>query len=422
MKKLINLLLLLAVCFVPFNVLAEVSRELQIVNSSSETKYLENDQGYITKKIVASDPKNGEVTIELEVTNKSSNVESQVIVKENSEIVIVLDESGSMSTTIDYENDLSRFDVVTNAAKELVNNILSNSTSAKIGTISFATEAVVTSELTSDLDALNTVYSSGRVKNGLTYTTDALTLAETVFSEADVPKIIILLTDGAPSDDTTKDKLIELSNKGYYIITMLSDDDSVSSDVFGTMENPTAGKLYLIEDSEITTIIKDNIFADVIEYIKQNESITNVTVTDYFPADITDNFEFSYVSKPTNGVISESISDNKTITYTLDELKGNESIKISYKLKLKDMNDDALLNKVIATNEKVVLDYTDKDTKTYNVVLSSSPSIKLVEVKDEVVESPKTGLKEYTLSIISLIVVSGTILYIKRKKNYIKNI
>ena len=181
MKKLVSVVMLLVVSFVPFNVLAEVSRELQIVNSSSETKYFENDQGYITKKIVASDPKNSEVTIELEVTNKSSNVESQVIVKENSEIVIVLDESGSMSTTIDYENDLSRFDVVTNAAKELVNNILSNSTTAKIGTISFATEAVVTSELTSDLDALNTVYSSGRVKNGLTYTTDALTLAETVF-------------------------------------------------------------------------------------------------------------------------------------------------------------------------------------------------------------------------------------------------
>lgn len=422
MKKVIVVLIIL---LFPICVLAEEYKELQIVNSSSETKYLENDQGYITKNIIASDTKNGEVTIELEVTNKSSKVESQVVIKENSEIVIVLDESGSMSFTVDYENNLSRFEVINNAAKELVSNLLGTSQTAKIGTISFASDAIITSNLTQNLDDLNTVFSGKRVTNGLTYTTNALDLAETVFSSDNVAKIIIILTDGAPTDDTTKEKLIELSNKGYHIITMLT--GSKSSSAFGTVENPTAGKLYLIEDSEIPTIIRDNIFADVIEYIKQNSSITNVTITDYFPTDITDNFSFSYVSKPQNGVITEEIIDNK-IVYTLDELKGNESIKITYKLKLKDMNNETLLNKVINTNEKVVLDYSDREDNTYNVVLDSSPSIKLTNIEnivnyeDEPTENPKTGLKDYMLIITSLLTCAGIIIYKLKKKKYITNI
>lgn len=422
MKKVIVILIIL---LFPICVLAEEYKELQIVNSSSETKYLENDQGYITKNIIASDAKNGEVTIELEVTNKSSKVESQVVIKENSEIVIVLDESGSMSSTVDYENNLSRFEVINNAAKELVSNLLGTSQTAKIGTISFASDAIITSNLTQNLDDLNTVFSGKRVTNGLTYTTNALDLAETVFSGDNVAKIIIILTDGAPTDDTTKEKLIELSNKGYHIITMLT--GSKSSFAFGTVENPTAGKLYLIEDSEIPTIIRDNIFADVIEYIKQNSSITNVTITDYFPTDITDNFSFSYVSKPQNGAITEEIIDNK-IVYTLDELKGNESIKITYKLKLKDMNNETLLNKIINTNEKVVLDYSDSEDNTYNVVLDSSPSIKLTNIEnivnyeDETAENPKTGLKDYMLIITSLLTCAGIILYKLKKKKYITNI
>lgn len=422
MKKVIVILIIL---LFPICVLAEEYKELQIVNSSSETKYLENDQGYITKNIIASDAKNGEVTIELEVTNKSSKVESQVVIKENSEIVIVLDESGSMSSTVDYENNLSRFEVINNAAKELVSNLLGTSQTAKIGTISFASDAIITSNLTQNLDDLNTVFSGKRVTNGLTYTTNALDLAETVFSGDNVAKIIIILTDGAPTDDTTKEKLIELSNKGYHIITMLT--GRKSSSAFGTVENPTAGKLYLIEDSEIPTIIRDNIFADVIEYIKQNSSITNVTITDYFPTDITDNFSFSYVSKPQNGVITEEIIDNK-IVYTVDELKGNESIKITYKLKLKDMNNETLLNKIINTNEKVVLDYSDSEDNTYNVVLDSSPSIKLTNIEnivnyeDETTENPKTGLKDYMLIITSLLTCAGIILYKLKKKKYITNI
>ena len=395
--------------------------QLNVEKESAETKYLENDQGYISKKIINSDPSSGEVTVELEVSNIAQNKDTQVTIKENAEIVIVLDESGSMSTTIDYENNLTRYDVVVASAKELVNNILSNSTTAKIGTVSYASNASVTQTLTSDINLLNAVYSNGKVESGLTETTKALDLAKTLFSNANTAKIIILLTDGYPTDSTTKDKLLELDGEGYNIITMLTDNSATS--VFGTTESPTAGKLYLIEDSEISTIIKDNIFSDVMEVIKQNNPMTNITITDYFPDDIKTNFEFSYVTKPSVGTISDNIGDDNTITYTIDELKGNESIKIAYKLKLKQMNNKNLLNKVINTNEKVVLNYTDSTSTQKEVILTSSPSIKLTEVKDiEVpVENPPTGLY-ISIGIFGVIALGAVGLIGLRKKNYFNKI
>ena len=46
------------------------------------------------------------------------------------------------------------------------------------------------------------------------------------------------------------------------------------------------------------------------------------------------------------------------------------------------MKNNNLLNKTIATNEKVVLTYKDKDSKDYTVELTSSPKIQLSEVKE----------------------------------------
>ena len=108
-------------------------------------------------------------------------------------------------------------------------------------------------------------------------------------------------------------------------------------------------------------------------------------ITDYFPKDITDNFEFSYVGKPNVGTVSEGIdSETNTIEWNIDTLKGDEVATLRYKLKIKDMKNEQLLNKTIATNEKVVLTYKDINAKDYTVVLESSPKIQLSKVIEAV--------------------------------------
>ena len=89
------------------------------------------------------------------------------------------------------------------------------------------------------------------------------------------------------------------------------------------------------------------------------------------------------------------------------------------------MQNTELLNKVISTNEKVVLTYIDSNSEDYIVTLTSSPRIELVEIKE--IEEPKdnttapgtipqTGLK--TILEISVIIIGCIciIAYFKYKK------
>ena len=71
------------------------------------------------------------------------------------------------------------------------------------------------------------------------------------------------------------------------------------------------------------------------------------------------------------------------ITWDIGTLKGNEVATLKYKLKIKDMSKQSpVYNKELATNEKILLTYKDREEKDYEVTLASSPKIKLVEVEE----------------------------------------
>lgn len=475
MKKVIVILIIL---FFPICVLAEEYKELQIVNSSSETKYLENDQGYITKNIIASDAKNGEVTIEL----KLSNMKKETSKNMETEIILVIDNSLSM----DYQtkDGKTRKEILIESARVLVNKIFETSTNVKVGIVKFCGETGLFSLYASSVITKPTS-NKEEVFKGLTTVENkssesgtniqkGLIKAEETFSKDAGNKVIILLTDGCPTEDgvedengkihnvgnsemvltnetyniilqNTKNELLNIKQKGITLISLMTgiNSDDVDEDgnaitntdddikaveiIFGTEETPTAGKFYNAKTMEVDNVIQNNIANDVQEIL--NSPIHNVKITDYFPTDITENFEFSYVGGASIGTISEEIDkETKSISWNIGTLKGNKVAIIKYKLKLKDMNNETLLNKIINTNEKVVLDYSDSEDNTYNVVLDSSPSIKLTNIEnivnyeDEPTENPKTGLKNYMLVITSLLTCAGIIIYKLKKKKYITNI
>lgn len=381
---------------------ADLKTSLDIIQKASETKYLENEQGYISKTIVDSDSDAGEVTIELKIANTNENVEE--ITNNNdangksSEIFIIIDESGSMYEQL--ENGKTRRETVRESSKTLVKTILENYKNVKIGIIKFADEAKMTSSFTDDIEKLNTAIDT--YTGGATYLYDALVLAKQSYSSSDINKLAIILTDGSPNGasvnkdsegnyistvDITKQELINLNNTGVNIITMMTELEDVdrAEEIFGTQEKPTVGKYYYIEDSKISDVIEKNIYSDVIETIHvPNEDISQVKVEDYFPQDIIDNFEFSYVEEPSLGTVSEGIDeDNRTISWDIGTLKGDEVATLKYKLKIKDMKNTEMLNKTIATNEKVVLTYKDTESKDYISELTSSPKIRLSEIKEE---------------------------------------
>ena len=434
MKNIINRFLSISlIIFIVFSIFYDVSASdsntsLDIIKKASETKYLENDQGYISKTIVDSNSSTGEVTIEL----KLSNTKKEISKSNDTEIVLVIDNSGSM----DYKTaeGKTRKSILLDSAKKLVNTIFDTSNNVKIGIVKFCGErgiwapanaaSVITKPTSQKEDVIAglTTIENKSTESG-TNIQKGLIKAEELFTENSGNKVIILLTDGCPTEDgkendvgnnqmvmsnatyntilsNTKDELININKKGIKLISLMTgvnsndvdkygdvitsseDDLQAIKTIFGTKDNPTAGKFYNAKTTDVSQVIQNDITKDVQDVLKT--PLNTIKVTDYFPKDITDNFEFSYVGNPSIGTVSDSINNQtNTIEWNIGTLKGNETAILKYMLKIKDMENKNILNKEIATNEKVVLTYKDVDSKEYTVTLQDSPKIKLVNVEEK---------------------------------------
>lgn len=403
----------------------ELKTSLDIIQKASETKYLENDQGYISKTIIDSNSDTGEVTIELKLSNTAKEVEKTT----DTEIFLVIDNSFSMDFAVTEQS--TRRELLISAMRTFVNQIYAQSSNVKVGLVRFAGKDSWNStnsptltngtnlmcNLTKDkLTMLSAITAFENLETKQTETNNShcesstniaagIKKANDNFSEECTNKIIILLTDGLPSQDltfslsssssviyeNTKNTLLQIGNSGTYVISMMtgtsSEDENENAQediksIFGTETNPTTGAFYNVSDANIEEVVSNKIYANVME--KVQNPINTVKIVDYFPEDITENFEFSYVGSPSVGTTSDTIDiESKTITWDIGTLKGDEVATLKYKLKIKDMKNTELLNKTIATNEKVVLTYKDTEAKDYIVTLTSSPKIQLSEVKEE---------------------------------------
>lgn len=475
MKKIkILTVTIMTIIFIVLNTVPIYATEkniLSVTQKAGETKYLEKDQGYISKTIVDSNEDTGEVTIELALANikKADDKEKY----DNTEIFIIIPEY-----TDAKENEKLTY------IETLANKIFAKSTKTKIGVIGIKgpiferytdedgnlmvgendqrgvngtekdAECIV--NLTNDISSLKAkIRNMNTDKKKYYYNVQAaLRLAKSSFSK-NANKILISLYDNVSETaigvkasppsyggifgeyrtveeavnahlnsivTNTKSEVLSLkeSNINYILLrpkntsfdrTYISPDTGeiilkidgtpYVNELYGTIEKPTYGKMYTLDDDNLEKIVTENIYNDVMETVQA--SIENVKVSDYFPKDIIENFEFEYVEKPSIGTVSEEINEEtNSITWEIEKLEGNEVAKLRYKLKIKYMsNSSPIFNKEISTNEKVVLKYTDQTEKENEVILTSSPKIKLVEKKENINigdknndEKPSTGIEQ----------------------------
>lgn len=433
MKKIFRtFILMMTVVISCGNAVYATNTEFRIIENEGQTKQLDNDQGFISKHIVDSNVENGEVIIEIKLSNTSKD--EQKVGK--TEVIFVVDNSASMGTLT--SSKVSRKNTIVNATEKFVNNLYKQNSNVYMGLVKFSEKANVITNLTNQkqtiLNGVDTFEKTALESD--TNIAIGLTTANTKFSSDCKNKIIVLLTDGISYVEETKAALKNVSKSGTYIISMISDTKSNKViEAFGTEANPTAGKLYNIGDIDINKVITDSIFEDIIETIQK--PITNITITDYFPEDIINNFEFSYVQEPNYGGISQTIDENGSIVWKIDSLMGSEEATVKYKLKLKDMNNQSIMNKIIPTNERVDITYTDYNNKKHEIALDKSPKVQLYqeliiegteqEAKKEIetikVEDtttvktiiPKTGAKKQ-VTILLILILLGFCVSIKFKE------
>ncbi len=461
MKKKFSIAIFLLFVLLSTTVFASTPVKMEIVeNNICDIKLQENAN--FEKKLIKYDLDKHQVTLQLQISNTEKNEIPE------GELMLVIDSSSSMNDKVN-DSTVTRKDLVLNSATKLVENLLSvNSSTLKIGVVTFSSsnvasemgtdkDAQLVSDFTNDLSTLKSKISSIEGTGNFTDLDSGLKLAKKSFTSEKNNKYLIVLTDGIPNMNvgnsdlvsikaleqvitTTKETLTSL--KDINVISLLTGITSeeatfraegdkyytygqVINGIFGTTENPTVGKFYKINDTEIEKTITEEIYSDLVPVIK---TLKDITVVDYFPQYIVDNFDMAYVEGTDTSKISTKIDkETNSITWTIPELKAGETLSVQYTLTLKDSFDETIIDKILNTNQKVDINYKDFDGKTQTKTSDVSPKIKLTKIpqeeppkKDDTIskeELPKTGATTVFVGFVICSAIATTIFAIKSKKS-----
>ena len=453
---------LFSLCSSSFAATVSASKTTMSVVDKSICEINLKDKGKFTKELTEFDANKKEATITLTL----KNIMEQENLTKPIEMFLVLDNSHSMTST--YEGKEKR-QYVAETATSFVNALFDHYENAKIGIVSFSS-VNLGSTLGTENDAkllLSLSDSKDTVQNTITnYTTTegpytnieaGLAIAEKNFTNnTDSQKYIVLISDGVPNlcldtnttltysgviATNTKNKLVELKNKGYNIFPVLMGlsesnvqnpsaptiaDGSrnmtyreLAEEIFGTTSAPTAGNFYYIDYTNLSKTVNTDIF-NKITYSKDN-TLKNIVIKDYFPREILENFNFEYVKSPNIGKVSAEvdISDN-SITWEIELLKEGEVATLSYKLTLKDEYNEEIVDKILPTNTKVDIAFETVDGKG-NSNSDVSPKVKLVVDKTiSKAPIPQTGVYNVLFIILASTLIVFAVINFRRFKHLSK--
>ena len=174
--------------------------------------------------------------------------------------------------------------------------------------------------------------------------------------------------------------------------------------------------------NEIEDTIVNDIFDSLV--LTKDNSISNITITDYFPQEIIDNFDFEYVASPNIGTVSQAIdTTNNSITWNIELLNAGETASLSYKLTLKDDYDKDIIDQILPTNTNVDIT-ADNNGNELNESSNVSPTIR-VKYEEPIIDNtiaegplPQTGdnTTEFFVAIITVIAIIAItrIIYLKK--------
>lgn len=205
-------------------------------------------------------------------------------------------------------------------------------------------------------------------------------------------------------DDTSFDQTWVNENTGEIILEL--DGKPYVDDLYGSIDNPTYGKMYSLNNDNLEQIVTDYIYNDVMGEI--GTAISDVSIEFTFSQDILDNFDITIGNSSDMNI--DNLATDGIMVWNVGSLEANESATLNYSLQMKDMNNTSLLDKTIPIAEQVVLTYNDSSTQEHTVTSTDSPSVRLV--RDEVIEIPDPGnnnVNNNNNTLIDNTVAPGTI-------------
>ena len=185
---------------------------------------------------------------------------------EEVEIMIGIDISNSMSgEPIEQEKA---------AAKELTKKLKEELPGVKIGIVAYNEESNMVGKLGVKEEEVEKGIDSLKA-GGETSIKKAMEIMEGEYTEEGKKKIMIILTDGRPTEETPEEVIKEIEKisdeKEIELISILTKE---SEQIFGTEENPRRGKVYRIENEGIYEAIVGKIYEEILEesIIKEDRS------------------------------------------------------------------------------------------------------------------------------------------------------
>ena len=285
----------------------------------------------------------------------------------NTEILFVIDDSNSMK-----DDKLSR---AKEMAKDLIVKLEEKLPKVKIGIIAFNENATVISSKDGKLDK-NALIDNLKV-GGNTSIASAFKLVSEQYDTNIKNKLMIMLTDGQETVQTNEDVIKALEDTvDNYKVKLSTILTSVSEQIFGTMDEPRRGNLYLINDKkDLEDIITEDVYNKVVEesYLKNDRS---------YGRDLEGNLD-----KPEKGTRSYILTQFETIATEKAELLNIEAIsKLDKESEERKEKVKALANEtymVAETNEvKIkanVVGKTHADQVNLSLVLRPEAELKTTE-------------------------------------------
>lgn len=373
MNRLVKLISVLIISIMIFSTSCVVFADSENISEvKPEATPVEQEEISLTQKIINIDND----TVNLQLTIETND---EKVIDSDTEILFLIDDSTSMGQVLE-DNATTRKVKVINSTKQLIKKISSNNSNVKMGIMLFSSGAELMQDFTEK--SSNLISNCDQIiqtsPGGSTNMAYALSHAKETFSINSKNKIIILLTDGEPTDGDEATRT-QLQDNDIYIISTLvglkNQNEEKITNIFGTQSNPVADRFYNIDDSGIETTIGNSVYNTIANNFQN--AITNILAENVLENEILENFDIELLSTS----LGTAKLMNDKIVWNIDKIEGKKVAKLDYALKLKENHDSSITNRILDTNKPIQLSFNNKMGLNEKLKANNNPQIKLTDLE-----------------------------------------